>query len=499
MSPNDPDIRAFFDTIPHADLSRLGSAVISALPVAVIAYRTDGRCVLANEAAARMIGGPLDQVLAQNFRQLKSWKDSGMLAAAEAALADGRTEHIETECLSSFGKRFSIEIDFSPFEMAGERLLWMVGRDVTPQKQAEAELRASQERLQSLYELSPLGIALTDMTGHYIDFNRAFLGFTGYSADELRALDYWTLTPREYDAAETRQLRALTETGHYGPYEKEYRRKDGTRIPLRLNGVLVTGADGSRYIWSIVEDITAWVETRDHLHRLVGDLDASNRELEQFAYVASHDLREPLRMIGSYLALLDRRYGVTLDADAREFLAFAIDGARRMDAMVLDLLEFSRIGRTADPFAPLALDDIVAAALDNLDVAIRETGAVITVARPLPTVTGARSEMLRLMQNLIGNALKYRAPDRTPAVTIATAEDDTAWTLSVADNGIGIPEGDRERIFDIFQRLHTRDEYEGTGIGLAICRKVVEHHGGRIRVESQPGVGSTFTITLPRR
>ena len=169
-----------------------------------------------------------------------------------------------------------------------------------------------------------------------------------------------------------------------------------------------------------------------------------------------------------------------------------------MDRMVLDLLEFSRVGRLSDAFAPVPLGEVIASARDNLKLIIDESGAVIAVASDLPTVTGSRSELSRLFQNLIGNALKYRSPDRAPAIHIDIKANSGEWTISVEDNGIGIAAEYFDRIFDIFQRLHTRNEYEGTGIGLALCRKIVQHHGGRIWIASTPGEGSTFFFTLPK-
>jgi PAS domain S-box-containing protein len=248
---------------------------------------------------------------------------------------------------------------------------------------------------------------------------------------------------------------------------------------------------------AVGRDITQWVEYRERQQSLLRDLDASNRELEQFAYVASHDLREPLRMVTSYLGLLERRYGDVLDGDAREFLAFACGGARRMDGMVLDLLEFSRVGRQREPMEPVPLAEVIAAAEGNLRMPIAEAGASVTVPEGLPVVTGSRGELERLFQNLIANALKYRHPDRPPAIAVTVeAIDGGGWLCTVRDNGIGIAAEYFERIFEIFQRLHTRAEYEGTGIGLALCRKIVEHHGGRIWVESEPGRGSSFRFTI---
>ena len=252
-------------------------------------------------------------------------------------------------------------------------------------------------------------------------------------------------------------------------------------------------------VQAVGRDITEWVENRERQAALVRDLDHSNRELEQFAYVASHDLREPLRMVTSYMGLLQRRYSDQLDDDGRQFLEFARDGAKRMDRMVLDLLEFSRVGRIRDPLGQIALAEVVAEAMEDLTIPLAESGAALSIPDDLPMVSGSKGELVRLFQNLIGNSIKYRHPERPLNVAIWVERNESGWTCTLADNGIGIAPEYFERIFDIFQRLHTRNEYEGTGIGLALCRKIVEHHGGRIWVESEPGHGSRFRFTLADR
>jgi signal transduction histidine kinase len=233
------------------------------------------------------------------------------------------------------------------------------------------------------------------------------------------------------------------------------------------------------------------------LRRQARDLARSNAQLEEFAYVASHDLQEPLRMIKSYLELFARRYAGRLDADADQFIAYAVDGATRMQHLISDLLAYSRVGTAAAPMAPVDCDTVLAQALNDLKVAMDESGAVVT-HDPLPAVVGDGGQLRQVFENLIGNAIKFRnaAP---PRVHISAARTGDEWTLRVRDNGIGIAPEHAGRIFAIFQRLHTRDEYPGTGIGLTICKKIVERHGGRIWVDSAEGRGATFAFTLPAR
>ncbi len=231
--------------------------------------------------------------------------------------------------------------------------------------------------------------------------------------------------------------------------------------------------------------------------QLLGELSRSNEELQQFAYIASHDLQEPLRMVASYVQLLENRYKGKLDADADDFIGFAVDGAARMQKMINDLLIYSRVGTRGGSFEPADCEAVLEQALVNLRMAVEESGAGVT-HDVLPTVTADDSQLVQLFQNLIGNAIKFRG-DETPHIHVLSEEKGGEWIFSVRDNGIGIDRQYAERIFEIFERLHTRSEYAGTGIGLAVCKRIVERHGGRIWVESEAGKGSKFYFTIPIR
>jgi two-component sensor histidine kinase len=225
------------------------------------------------------------------------------------------------------------------------------------------------------------------------------------------------------------------------------------------------------------------------------ELEASNEQLEQFAYAASHDLQEPLRMVSSYLQLIDRRYGDALDEDGREFLAFAVDGAERMRLMIDGLLAYSRVERQGYPFEPVDLESVVTDVRKNLELRIEETRTEVSVAE-LPRVEGDEAQLRRLFQNLLQNAIAYS--DDSPSTVYVSAERaGPKWVIAVRDEGVGIDPADQDRIFELFQRLHSYHEKPGTGLGLAICQRIVERHGGEIWVESEPGTGSTFSFTLP--
>jgi len=247
----------------------------------------------------------------------------------------------------------------------------------------------------------------------------------------------------------------------------------------------------------IVEEFYELREATERLDQQTQDLERSNAELEQFAYVASHDLQEPLRKVASFTQLLERRYKGQLDERADQYIAFAVDGAKRMQVLINDLLSFSRVGRFTREHVEVSAAELVTQALANLSVVIEETDARITVAEDMPRVDVDQSLMVGVFQNLVGNAIKFRG-DAPPEVAIDVRDDGAQWEFSVADNGIGIEPEYADRIFVIFQRLHPKDAYPGTGIGLAMCRKIIEYHGGRIWLDTSVTAGTTFRFTLPK-
>jgi light-regulated signal transduction histidine kinase (bacteriophytochrome) len=248
------------------------------------------------------------------------------------------------------------------------------------------------------------------------------------------------------------------------------------------------------------EKLQLQISERQHAERELAErsqeLTRSNTELEQLAYVASHDLQEPLRMVASYLQLLEKKYQGQLDADAHEYIEFAVDGAKRMQSLINDLLTYSRVGAAASPRRPTDCTAVVDAVLRSLRVAIEESGAHVEHGQ-LPVVMGAEEQLVQLFQNLIANAIKFRSGPQ-PRIVVSAEAENGCWRFAVQDNGIGIAQEYFDRIFVMFQRLHSRSAYPGTGIGLAICKKIVERHGGRIWVESEPGQGTVFKFTLQR-
>ena len=257
------------------------------------------------------------------------------------------------------------------------------------------------------------------------------------------------------------------------------------------------GADVEAMRRQMVSEFHALRDATDRLDRQTQELERSNAELEQFAYVASHDLQEPLRKVASFTQLLERRYSGQLDERADQYIAFAVDGAKRMQVLINDLLSFSRVGRFTREHAEVSVADLVTQALANLSLVVEETGTTVTVAEDMPRVSADVSLLVGVFQNLIGNAIKFRG-DVPPVIAVGCTDEGPDWEISIADNGIGIECQYADRIFVIFQRLHPKDAYPGTGIGLAMCRKIIDYHGGRIWLDTSVTSGTTFRFTLPK-
>lgn len=280
-------------------------------------------------------------------------------------------------------------------------------------------------------------------------------------------------------------------------YESVWITNEGQhRVISWTNDVIYHPPEVVKYVVFTGIDVTHLRRVERELREKADALIRSNSDLERFASAASHDLQEPLRMVISYLGLIERRYKTQLDSDAQEFITYAVDGATRMQQMIEALLEYARLNNNTKPFSPISCADVVRDVLQNLTVAITENQATVE-AHDLPNVIGNRPQLTLLFQNLIGNALKFHADNVTPHVKISAYREGKMWVFGVADNGIGIKPRYQEKIFMLFQRLHTREEYPGTGMGLALCQRIVERHGGRIWVESEIGQGATFYFTLP--
>jgi PAS domain S-box-containing protein len=376
----------------------------------------------------------------------------------------------------------------------------------------DADIRDTAQRLKDSkdYNRNLIETALDPLVtigsdGKITDVNKATELVTGYSREELVGTDFadYFTNPVEAKAG----YQQVFQQGIVRDYPLEIKHKYGSITPVLYNASVYKDEFGEVIgVFAAARDITERKEAekqlrkyRDNLEEQVElrteELAKSNADLKQFAYVASHDLREPLRMITSFLQLLERRYKDQLDEDANKFIGFAVDGAKRLDIMIMDLLEYSRVANHETQFTDVNLEQVIDRILTNLSILIDENSAHITYDS-LPTIQSDENLMVRLFQNLIENAIKYRS-EETPQIHVSAEKDDNQYVFSVKDNGIGIDPQHLERIFTIFKRLHPHEIYEGTGIGLAIAHRIVHQHGGEIWAESQPGKGTTFHFNVP--
>ncbi|MEO5338438.1 MAG: PAS domain S-box protein [Magnetospirillum sp. WYHS-4] len=472
---------------------------------AIVSTNAIGQVVAWNSGAARVFGYEEADILGHNVdilipERLRSAHREGMSRFAQTGISRILGEPTEFVALRRHGGEFPIELALSCWDMDGKPFFTAIVRDITERKLAEERLRHSEEILRSVIDTSLDCIVTIDHQGRLVEFNPAAESVFGYRRADVIGKDLAELiVPARHRDAHRAGLRRFIATGQGTVLNRRLELSaigaDGGEFPVELAITVVQG-QATPLFTGYLRDITARKEAERQLAERSADLERSNSELQQFAYVASHDLQEPLRMITSYLGLLKKRYDTQLGPEASEFIGFAVDGASRMQRLIKDLLDYSRVGTRGKEFLAADLNVALEEALSNLKARIDETGATVD-SGPLPTLVVDDSQMVRLFQNLIGNALKYRRPDVAPRVRVWAEKRDDYWVFAVEDNGIGIAKEHFDRIFMVFQRLHGRKEYEGTGIGLAICKKIVERHGGRIWVESVPGAGTTFLFRLP--
>lgn len=381
---------------------------------------------------------------------------------------------------------------------------------VAKRRRVEDAAKFAHAELDQIFQTAGDGVIVIDKDFNVLKLSETFSSLCGMSKDEAvgrKCHEVFSCTGKKCGSPGC-PVTSIINGEERIEVEVEKIRRDGTKVPCIITATPFRSPDGE--LIGIVEnfkDITHRRRTEKLLEQRAEELTRSNAELEQFAYVASHDLQEPLRVVASYVQLLARRYKGNLDADADDFIGYAVDGANRMKDLINDLLAFSRVGRHGEPFEPADCETVFERVISNLKITIEENGAQVT-HDPLPTVMGDDVQLVQLFQNLIANSLKFHGEEplrihvsarriKDSEVRDSDSAIEQGWVFSVHDNGIGIDPKYADRIFVVFQRLHGREEYPGTGIGLAICKKIVDRHGGRIWIESEPGQGTTFYFTFP--
>jgi PAS domain S-box-containing protein len=477
--------------------------LLEAAPDAMVVVNQGGEIVLLNVQAEKQFGYHRDELIGQKVTNIIPVGFAERLIAddlrsAEDALAQQIGTGIELIGLRRDGSEFPIEIMLSPLESTEGTLVTAAIRNISVRKAAERHLSQIEGRYRGLLEAAPDAMVVVNQGGEIVLLNVQAEKQFGYRRDELLGQKVTNIIPVGFAerliADDLRSAEDASAQQIGTGIELIARRKDGSEFPIELmlsplrnaEGILVTAA---------IRDISVRKKAAIVLLQKVDELNRSNEELGQFAYIASHDLQEPLRMVASYTQLLSRRYTDKLDADANEFIAYAVDGASRMQRLIQDLLTYSRVGTKGKALRRTSSEDALQHALLNLRASIEGSGAIVT-HDALPAVLADEMQLTQLFQNLVGNAIKYHKSG-VPHVHVAAAiNGDKKWSFAVKDDGIGIDSQYFERIFGMFQRLHKREEFSGTGIGLAICKKIVERHGGNISVESKLGQGTTSHFTL---
>ncbi len=477
--------------------------LLEAAPDAMVVVNQAGEIILLNVQAEKQFGYRRDELVGQKVKNIipqgfaERLIADGTRSAAEA-LAQQIGTGIELIALRKDGTQFPIEIMLSPLESAEGTLVTAAIRDISVRKTADEHLAQMEGRYRGLLEAAPDAMVVVDQNGEIVLLNVQAEKQFGYRRDELLGQKIKNIIPEGFaerliaDALRSVED-ALSQQIGTG-IELCARRKDGTEFPIEIMLSPLESAEGM-LVTVAIRDISVRKQAEVNLLGKVEELKRSNEELGQFAYIASHDLQEPLRMVASYTQLLARRYKGRLDSDADEFIAFAVDGASRMQRLIQDLLAYSRVGTKGKELQQTSSEEAFEQSLLNLRGGIQESGAIVT-HDSLPPVLADEIQLIQLFQNLVGNAIKYQKSGIPRIHVSAAKKGGRKWLFSVKDNGLGIDPIYFERIFVMFQRLHKREEFAGTGIGLAICKKIVERHGGVISVHSEPGQGSTFEFSL---
>jgi PAS domain S-box-containing protein len=463
---------------------------------AIFSQSLDGEIRSWNPGAERMFGYTQARIGELGLAALLPEAQRPLVLDALARARRGEaTDELDVPLLRQDASEIAVSLAIAPYfdeshQIAG---LSLIARDITQRRRADALFHTA-------VEASPSGMIAVDASGKITLANAEAVRLFGYSRDELLGLTIEALVPERTRAAHP-QLRAnyarsATARAMGAGRQLLAKRKDGSEFPVDV-GLTPIDVNGETLTLSAIVDRTEVKREHDALESKTAELERSNEELEQFAYVASHDLQEPLRMVVNFMNLLEKDYAPTLDETARHYVHFAVDGAQRMKTLIDALLTYSRIDTRGNTFEPVELTQVLDNVLKNLALLISESGAVVS-HDPLPSVRADAQQIEQLLQNLIANALKFRG-DSPPRIRISAIDRAAEVEVCVQDNGIGFDGRQAERIFQMFQRLHERTSYPGSGIGLAVAKRIVGRHGGKIWADSEPGRGATFHFTVPRQ
>ncbi len=461
----------------------------------------EGMIVDANPAACDTYGYSREEFLEMHPMKIVREDYYKVLEEFFETVLSGKTFYGETIDIRKDGSFFNTEIIGSTLTFQGKPHIMALIRDVTERKNQELKISESEAKYRTLASNLPGMVYRVEVkkNNNVLFFNDYLLPMTGYNKEELSTGNICSIESIMLEEDKTKVLSTVKAAIKKDEvFEVQYRikKKNGTVSHFIETGKPIFDKKGKlEYIDGVIFDETSRRVIEEKLQKTLIELEESNEELEQFAYIASHDLQEPLRMVSSFLQLLVKKHTSQLNSEALEFINFAVDGSNRMRQLIKDLLAFSRVGTRGSPFEKTDMNGILKTVKDNLSESIKENEVKIMI-KNLPEVIVDRTQIIQVFQNLISNAIKFKGKDN-PIIEISAGKKKQCWKFRISDNGIGIEKQYMEKIFVIFQRLHTRNEYEGTGIGLAICKKIIERHGGRIWLDSTPGKGSEFFFTIP--
>lgn len=475
------------------------SAIFNLNPDAIALTRaSDGKFIECNQKFLDQIGYSRDEVIGNTSLELKLYSSKKRQDYVEQIRSENSLYNFEVKLRRKDGT-FIYNLYSAQFiTLEGEKIILNMGKDISNLKNAENELLQSEGRFQSVLDNSLDVIYRFNLQTGIYEYMSPAIRTLNYEPEELMSMSNDEVMSRVHPddlQGLVSDLSSINDKGE-GISEYRFKGKDGKYRWWSNQMVIINDRNGKPlYRDGFVRDVSQRKKDEKKLLRTMAELKRSNQELQQFAYVSSHDLQEPLRMVTLFSQLLKKRYKNRLDDDADEFIGFIVEGAQRMNLLIDDLLTYSRVTTHAKEFEMVDLEKVLDGVLATLYVSLKENKVTLT-HDSLPMVYSEPSQMGQVFQNLIANAIKFKGSNK-PEIHISARRDDKKWIFKITDNGIGIDPDHQEQIFDVFKRLHPREKFPGTGIGLSICQKIIKNHGGQIWVKSEPGNGSNFYFTIP--